>query len=614
MKEYLFLFTIGPVKDFIADSRKAQDLFAGSALLSYLTKGAIIFAKKVMHTGNPEIITPNEETPFKPNRFVLKLNSDGIDLAKVGKELEDYVRQLFVNIGEIPFKTKSKPNGYKNQLEDYLEISWLFYPIKDGDYRTAYKNLFIELSAQKNVNAFKNIHETGRKCSVDGKLNVKVYRKSCTYNHKEKKLIEEDIQLNGEYYSKLSQKPSEVEVIERLDENLLKIWHLEEGEGLSAVSLVKRIFNSKQPDKLSKTHVFPSTTNVSLMNWLAKVKDIPEFQKYERKVICNIKNKKINLFEHSNDQLYYPDNIRQIVDKIDTDKTNTALDFHKEMADAIKNAGITEPLTKYYALMRFDGDNMGDWLSGEWIKEDKDLEEYHKVFTNCVHQFATKVATYLKKPRGQVIYAGGEDFMALVNIHHLFNVLGKIRKLYKEEINDVLTTYKKEVTREMTISVGVAIAHYKQPLPMVLDRAKEMESKAKKGGRNRYAIGVMKHSGNALEMVSPWEVNRNQTLILVGKIQKSIEEGWFSTAFLRNLYNIYEEYGYDVEDYLIESKIMLYVPRGANNFATKEEKLKQIDKMIQTTTSLYSCFGKPKNEEFANLMLILDFLIRKSRS
>lgn len=37
----LFLFTIGPVKEFIESSRKLMDLYAGSSLLSELMREAV---------------------------------------------------------------------------------------------------------------------------------------------------------------------------------------------------------------------------------------------------------------------------------------------------------------------------------------------------------------------------------------------------------------------------------------------------------------------------------------------------------------------------------------------------------------------------------------------
>ena len=59
MSKHFLLFSIGPVKSFIQESRKAQDLFASSALLSYLCKRAILKAYELFNNDDFELITPS---------------------------------------------------------------------------------------------------------------------------------------------------------------------------------------------------------------------------------------------------------------------------------------------------------------------------------------------------------------------------------------------------------------------------------------------------------------------------------------------------------------------------------------------------------------------------
>jgi CRISPR/Cas system-associated protein Cas10 (large subunit of type III CRISPR-Cas system) len=185
-------------------------------------------------------------------------------------------------------------------------------------------------------------------------------------------------------------------------------------------------------------------------------------------------------------------------------------------------------------------------------------------------------------------------------------VLNEIKKIYNEEINDKLKGYKKNTSDSFTISVGAAIAHYKQPLPMVLDMAKEMETKAKDSGRNRFAFGVMKHSGNVSNCVFPWDKEEKSPLKLLDKITQSVLSENFSTAYLRNIYNAFENYGFTMSSDLVKSKINLYVPRAANKHNGKEE---NINELKETLNSLLSCTD---NIEFGNALLIIDFLKRKT--
>ena len=602
MSEYLFFFTIGPVKDFIADSRKAQDLFAGSALLSYLTDIAIKKGIELFKQGDEIIITPKIDTDFKPNRFVAKINGTDKQNKTIGESIEKTVKKAFADIGNLPFNLRlQKPDGFDEQIANYLEINWLFYPLAGISYNQAYKRVFQELAAIKNVHAFTNTEKTGRKCSVDGKLILKVYRKNSKLVNGN--LIDEAITLNSNNkYGKLYIEKPEVTLLAHNDEKILKIWHIQEGEGLSAVSLTKRIFNPEKPTELSKPHLFPSTAKVSLMNLLDKIRQLDEYKAYQDVIYGK------ELLSHSDEQLFYKDNIKQIIDKVDPSKTQEVCDLHENLTNAMKREGISDPFTKYYALIRFDGDHMGDWLTGIGLKEDIDLEIFHGIFTECVHNFASQIYEFIQEPRGSVIYAGGEDFMAMINIHHLFEVMRAIQKVYEEEISDKLVTYRKPEAGEMTISLGVAIAHYKQPLPMVLDRAKEMESKAKNSGRNRFTVGVMKHSGNSLETSYQWYVDTCDTLTIIEDIFESIQNDSFSTAFLRNLYDVFENYGLTISKELIESKIKLYIPRAAN---MKDKNM--IENLIEKVKALLTITADNKQEDFANLLLILDFLIRKNR-
>ena len=85
MKEYLLLFTIGPVQSFIGNSRKMRDLYAGSFLLSYLILHTcnVVFTSKSNITINRliPVITPGK-TPSAPNRILLKVGFSDYQCAK----------------------------------------------------------------------------------------------------------------------------------------------------------------------------------------------------------------------------------------------------------------------------------------------------------------------------------------------------------------------------------------------------------------------------------------------------------------------------------------------------------------------------------------------------
>lgn len=612
MKKYLFLFTIGPVKSFISNSRKAQDLFAGSAILSYLCEKAI---KKAIELFEPvDIITPDMDSTSPPNRFVAEVSGTRGQLKDIATEIETYIRKKFKQIPDKVFKRSfTKPNGFDEQLDDFLKIEWLFYPLENDKeaYKRAYKQLFVELAAIKNTKTFAQLNyqgkmgEGGRKCSVDGEYNLKTYR-----------LGKHENKLNI-LKRKLFVPDAEVNIIDFVDETRIKIWEVQDGEGLSAISFCKRIF-------LANPHKFPSTVRISLMDLLYKMKDCDELKNYLKKIGLDPRSRDQMWLTHSDDQLLFKDNIKQIFGKYENVQSKSCVEAqeqHRKLQEKIsaieKEKNIKIPFTKYYAMVMFDGDNMGNWLLGDNLKEETDLKSYHKEFTKCVASFATEM-NKLSEPKGVTVFAGGEDFMGFVNIHHLFDTLNFIKNKYDELINQPLSKYFKDDKEKMTISIGVVIAHYKQPLGMVLQKTHEMIDLAKESGRNRFAIGVMKHSGSRLECTFPWEKDNISPLGLLEEIQEKLKSNDFSSSFILNIYRAFEEYGFDLNHDLVNAKIKQNVPRSATPNGKKED----IQKLIKQLVDLYSVNADDDaeidleilNENFGNALLIIDFLDRKTTS
>ncbi|MEN8129525.1 MAG: hypothetical protein ABFS45_04890, partial [Pseudomonadota bacterium] len=69
--------------------------------------------------------------------------------------------------------------------------------------------------------------------------------------------------------------------------------------------------------------------------------------------------------------------------------------------------------------------------------------------------------------------------------------------------------YGKRLYRVMgeraTASAGAVVAHHSAPLGMVVRRLREAEQRAKNlGGRNAFALTIIKRSGGAVELTAPW--------------------------------------------------------------------------------------------------------------
>lgn len=221
----------------------------------------------------------------------------------------------------------------------------------------------------------------------------------------------------------------------------------------------------------------------------------------------------------------------------------------------------------YYALILLDGDKMGAWISGgseahrlptrdtfhPQIRSHlgahfnrKELTDYldatravspsrHMAISSALNSFALTLAQDIVENRckGKLIYAGGDDVMALVAVDDLLACLTLLRAAYGGlPVPDALAhslqldldglklggghaLLNGHLLRLMgeyaTASAGAVIAHHSAPLGAVLRRLREAEKRAKnKGGRDAFAVTLMKRGGGATELTLPWRLDEPQ--------------------------------------------------------------------------------------------------------
>lgn len=510
---YLFLFTLGPVQGFIAQARKTHDLHSGSKLLSDLCRTA---AKYFENTYGGKVIFPDINSPSIPNRFLGKITTDK-DVWSIGNAVEqevrgDWKRQFDELLAEqLDIEVYEEAN---RQIEQHLDIQWLFQPLaekySDETYHKAYDELNKNLNALKNTRPFFTPEETGRKCSLDGERNVIFYRKSLSQQVTK---TNDDVQIGNPLYS------TKNIVLEYNDDDSkpFTLRHLQPGEGLSAVSMLKRFQGFESAN-------FPSTAEFALSETMQAV-GTPYLERMT-KLFGH------NHARHLNWQVFFEDNLNpRYFEKqgLNLNKLEKAKEIQNNLATVASNKGCK--LEKYYALVVFDGDFMGEWWKGARIKDDELLEQFHEDLSKCLSSFAHEVRKEYPKDdhRGWVVYAGGDDFLGFFNLHHLIKGLCFLRKKYYECVHEKLESRIKEGNL-LTFSAGVCIAHYKEPLSLVLAHARELEHQAKEldvDRKNAIGLGVIPGSGQTAKVVLPFEVFPH-----LGTIISNLQSTDFSNAFV----------------------------------------------------------------------------------
>ncbi len=505
----LLLFSLGPVQDFIAASRKTKDLFGGSLLLSYLSGIAIETVSKYTVNGKPlgveSIIFPSLKhekiTPLGtafPNRFLAIVPSEevkGIATA-AEKSVRDKMQEIangVISLGSAhSLVNEIKSAGvdqYKSQVENFVECYWAAVEWNGvpADYGSTYERVEGALGQRKLIRNFKQIAEQGEKCSLI---------------------------------------PSLVDVVNAKSSG--------GKERLSGVAIVKRFF----PDWQKAESKFPSTSTVAVSDF---VKDILLLSKQHEKIrnLAGTFAEKVkavtsefasqplpmtktladqnNLSEFATidgdwffEDQYESENLRKALEE---EKSNWI--YPRGPATAAKNAlrallkgakelDINSP-SKYYAVIRFDGDRMGKWLSGAF--RNSVSIDAHRQLSDKLLEFSGKLKEIVERRHcGQIVYAGGDDVLAFVTLRDCLNVSKDIREAYAIMENAAAGGAGEKPTG----SLGIVIAHHKDDLKSVMTESRSAEHFAKEAiGRDAVSISLLKRSGDHTTSGAKWKLDGN---------------------------------------------------------------------------------------------------------
>jgi len=423
--------------------------------LSHLCHTALL---KMTNQYGATIIFPSQKNCSETsliNRFLAvcdETNPDNLNI--MGREIENEVKMRFLNIGEQILSRLNipKPEGYDQQIDKYWSIFWLFESFDEGAYKAAYHNIENRFGAIKNVRNFDQLEQSPcRRCAITGEHTVLFYRQG------NKRAFVPDYAV-------------------ALPDTVPKKY-MESAEMLGAIAFVKRCAEVCYQEKTGYKHNFPSTAEIALMPLLEKYKNELPSLDHDPELIFDWKNGRPK-----------PKNV-------------TAEEWRQAKKTFAFFKGKEEDLTAYYALIHFDGDNMGKWLGGDYLAIDESLEQFQQGLSNQLVDFAKDASTQiLCLPRGITVYAGGDDFLGFISLKDLFKVMNELRARFdKIDLHHF-------IEKKPTFSAGVVIAHYKAPLGEVLNWARRMEREAKNLGdeKNAFALASISTGSFSITFWSRW--------------------------------------------------------------------------------------------------------------
>lgn len=218
----------------------------------------------------------------------------------------------------------------------------------------------------------------------------------------------------------------------------------------------------------------------------------------------------------------------------------------------------------YYSLIMMDGDRMGAILSGDESnaisyrssfhpKVQKGFDEAamrqpaiaaygaqkrsitpnrHLAISGALNDFSQTVVRHIVEDEhlGRVIYAGGDDVLAMLPVIDMLSAMKRLRIAYSGHDDshtgglDAHLTFKdgfawmdrsslglrqaklmRMMGQQATASCGAVVAHHQAPMNTVLQALRVAEKRAKtEGQRDAFSITIIKRSGGALYLTSKW--------------------------------------------------------------------------------------------------------------
>lgn len=578
----MVVFSISPVQPFIGKTRKLRDHWAASVILSWLTFEGI--AAIMDYLGPDHIVYPslqdqplveeylgkefqeffseyNEKLELEKDATVASFPNKFVFLAPSGKEelfvdeIKKRIQEKWKELSGIVLEylgVKGKPSEtiFNRQTRSWWQFSWscsnlikldnqddigilfgnekfstLFQTIKkfsesfraaDTVYPVTHSLVQTVLAASKSRPMAVREPEPGIKCPVCGELEV-LHNISSSENS----IAGEYENVADAFWKALS---------DRFGESTVK-----SGEKLCAICSIKR-FAPEAIKKTGETHIlkqlfvsdkFPSTTEMATYEFRRKIKDagILSDEKLELKLIDEL---------HEKDNDYSEDVNKLLKDKTDEDN--------------------------YYAILMMDGDKMGDLVNGstiaaKWydvlhpelvsrykngtLKEKLSLwKEYlrkQRILSPALHATISEslgvfslyaVPSIIKKHKGKLIYAGGDDVAAVLPLSSALSAADTIRKVYNMRFASISSDGICEVFdkadgtapvflflgngKGISISAALLVCHHKQPLRGAIEEARRLlkETAKDKTGRDAVAVRLKKRSGHTRDFTAKWnEIN-----------------------------------------------------------------------------------------------------------
>ncbi|MEP7285378.1 MAG: type III-B CRISPR-associated protein Cas10/Cmr2 [Chloroflexota bacterium] len=530
---YLYLFQIAPVQSFIEASRRTQDLFVGSRILSMIAQAGVRSAQAYSVDLLFPATTADNVLPHSvPHRFAFT-SHEAPDTIAPAVEIALHQHWELEIAGRVRDWLKSEIGDgawvdiFDRQIERWLEVYWVAVPYDESDdmaHGTSYTTAVRALAARKQLRHFPQVNEPGIKCTLTGAQSALPLA-----------------------WDKLEQR-------------------LERGRNIVL----------RANERLGS---------------LATIKRFAQFAGCE----LGVENDAIQRF---------PDL-----------ETIAKRGLPAARAQAVRNAEDESDVLRV-AILHLDGDHMGKTLSLCQTKAQ------HQALSQALADFSeNKVEGIVKESLGELIYAGGDDVLALLPLTTVLACADALRKVLEETTREVITEITEGTrTTGVQASAGIALTSTNLPLDIALKEARVGEKIAKDEeigfGRNALVVRESHRSGQIRQAGAQWEIAGVElvafTLNLQLAFQPLAEDEWLSTKIGYDLLELAHDLGFpqgEKENTMREAEVRRLLKRRCGERLDDDQKGQLIDVLAPALVTL----GEAENcgwESVANWTILAKFLAR----
>ena len=470
----LVALSVGPIQEFIAAARRTRDLFAGSKLLSELSKAAakgLSDARGITIFPAPACNLEFDSEDLIANIILAEVDGNPSEALEKAKKA---VQECWINIANKVYANFAnedvlRKDVWESQISDVLELygAWVSLE-KDHPFQSARASLMRILAGRKSLRNFSSSaqFEGLPKSSLDGQRDTVLVEKP-KWSKRSKRLL-----------------------------------RVKKGEQLDCIGVIKRAW--KEADQ-----VFPSVSRIAADSWLRGIhsvkpellasfkSDCEEMRRAKSIDLGRLKEgqfKRYEIFPLEGSALY-PGRHKDLID--DEDDKPLLEPLKKALGKLTKDFKEPDP---YVAVLLADGDKMGEAISK--INSADAL----RIFSKSLNDFAVNTKTIVEEKQGTLVYSGGDDVLAILPVDLCIECAQALRNSFD--------TYLKEGLPNgdpvPTLSVGIAIGHSIEDLEDLLNYARDAEKNAKNPAngegekRNGLAVHVHKRGGGPITVRGNW--------------------------------------------------------------------------------------------------------------